>query len=235
MKKLCLVTGANRGIGFEIAKTMASKGYHVLLGCRNLEKAQNAVKEIAQTAEQHVQAIELDTSDEMSIKRAFAQIEKEFGSLDVLVNNAGVFLDNNQVEGSLNTPASVIRDTFATNTLGPFLMIQNALPLMRKKGFGRIVNISSGMGQLSDMNGGFAGYRISKAGLNAVTRIFADETSGEDILINSCCPGWVKTDMGGSQAEREISQGAETPVWLATLQKGGPTGGFFRDREPIAW
>ena len=165
----------------------------------------------------------------------------EFGRLDVLVNNAGILLDPPRhppdAEGAsiFNTKLDTIRGSLEANTFGALRLAQKFVPLMVKNGYGRVVNLSSGMGQLSDMNGGWPGYRISKVALNAVTRIFADETKGTNILVNSVCPGWVRTDMGGQEAELSPAEGADTIVWAATLPEGGPTGGFFRERERIDW
>ena len=128
-----------------------------------------------------------------------------------------------------------LRTTMAVNPEGPFFLMQAIVPLMRKRGYGRIVNVSSGSGQLSDMGGHEASYRISKTALNAATCIFAAETKGAGILVNAICPGWVKTDMGGAGATRSVEEGADTAVWLAPLPKSGPTGGYFRDRKQIPW
>jgi NAD(P)-dependent dehydrogenase (short-subunit alcohol dehydrogenase family) len=226
--KLAVVTGGNRGIGLEVCRQLAEKGYHVVLAARDLKKGEAA----ARSLKGEVTAMELDVSSAQSIERFSQELAQRYGRLDVLVNNAGVMLDTGS---ALEVKADIIRRTIETNTLGAYQLLQRLLPLMKKGGYGRVVNVSSGMGQLSDMNGGYPGYRISKTALNAVTRIFADEMEGTGILINSVCPGWVKTDMGGAEAERGVAEGADTLVWLATLPDNGPTGGFFRDREPIAW
>ena len=133
----------------------------------------------------------------------------------------------------MRSDPAIVRRTFETNTLGPLMVSQALIPLMQ--GSGRVVNVSSGMGQLAEMNGGYPGYRLSKAALNALTRILADELKGTGVKVNSVCPGWVRTDMGGADAPRTPKQGAETIVWLATLPDDGPTGGFFRDKQPIPW
>ncbi|MDH4225808.1 MAG: SDR family oxidoreductase [Deltaproteobacteria bacterium] len=237
--RMIAVTGANRGLGLEIARQLARMGQRVILACRTQPKAQAAAEVLrAEGLEGH--PMELDAADEKSI-RAFAdRVRREFGRLDGLVNNAGVALDGGAPgkwsdADALSAPLDRVRATLETNLYGPLLLCQEFIPLMRSHGFGRIVNLSSGMGQLSDMNGGFIGYRISKTGLNVVTRVLADELKGENILVNSVCPGWVHTDMGGPQAPRTPAEGADTPVWLATLPDGGPSGGFFRDRKPIPW
>lgn len=158
-----------------------------------------------------------------------------------MINNAGVLLDNSRhppdPEGVslFRTNLDIIRASMETNTYGAIRMIQRFVPLMKQQNYGRIVNLSSGMGQLSEMNGGWPGYRLSKTALNAVTRIVADVLQGLNILINSVCPGWVKTDMGSPDAELSVEEGADTILWLATLPDDGPTGSFFRERQRIEW
>jgi NAD(P)-dependent dehydrogenase (short-subunit alcohol dehydrogenase family) len=238
-RKIALVTGANRGLGLEVSRELARKGLHVLLGTRDPAKGIRAAEELRREGLE-VQPIELDTSSEPGIRACVEEIRATHGRLDVLVNNAGILPDSGGAVGggfpsAFEVPREVLEAAFRTNTLGPYLLCQAVIPMMRKQGYGRVVNVSSGMGQLSEMEGGWPGYRLSKTALNAVTRIFAAETGEGDVLINSVCPGWVKTDMGGSGAERSLPEGADTIVWLATLPQGGPTGGFFRDREPIDW
>jgi NAD(P)-dependent dehydrogenase (short-subunit alcohol dehydrogenase family) len=214
-----------------------TKGYRVILAARDRAKGQAAAEKLgAQGA--NVDYAELDVTSAESIARFAEHVSREYGRLDVLVNNAGVLLDSKESPGehsAFDVGADTVRRTLETNVLGPFQLMQKLVPLMKRGGYGRVVNVSSGMGQLSEMNGGFPAYRVSKTALNALTRIFADETQGSGILVNSVCPGWVKTDMGGPGAERPVEQGADTIVWLATLPNDGPTGGFFRDREPIDW
>jgi NAD(P)-dependent dehydrogenase (short-subunit alcohol dehydrogenase family) len=236
-QKIALVTGANRGIGLEISLQLAAKGYTLLLGVRD-PKIGKKTEEQFKSKSLDAHFVQLDVSKTESITQACEFIKKEYGRLDVLVNNAGIFIDSPEDRSPVSafqTDPKAITDTYTTNTLGPFLLCQKLIPLMQKNKYGRVVNISSGLGQLSEMGGAYVGYRLSKTALNAVTRIFADESEGDNVLVNSVCPGWVKTDMGGPEAERPIAQGAETPVWLATLPDGGPTGKFFRDKEEIAW
>jgi NAD(P)-dependent dehydrogenase (short-subunit alcohol dehydrogenase family) len=234
--RLAVVTGANRGIGLEVARQLAEKGYHVVLAARDLSKGRAAAEKLTRGGSQ-VEAAELDVSDAASISRFAELVATKFGRLDVLVNNAGVFLDSDEPEGTsaFQVRADTIRNSLETNVFGPFQLMQKLLPVMRKAGYGRVVNVSSGMGQLTEMNGGYPAYRVSKTALNALTRIFSEELQGTGVLVNSACPGWVKTDMGGPNAERSVEEGADTIVWLATLPEGGPTGGFFRDRERIEW
>ena len=157
----------------------------------------------------------------------------EFGRLDVLVNNAGIAID--QAGFVVDVDLDRVRATLETNTFGAWRMCRAFVPAMRERGYGRVVNVSSGMGGLTEMGGGWPGYRISKAGLNAITRMIAAAVANENVLVNSACPGWVETDMGGRNARRSVPEGADTIVWLATLPDDGPRGGFFRDRKPIAW
>jgi NAD(P)-dependent dehydrogenase (short-subunit alcohol dehydrogenase family) len=175
----------------------------------------------------------LDVTDQASVDRLARGVESEFGRLDILVNNAGVFLDRGQQ--AITADLDNVRRTLETNLFGPWQLCKALLPLTRRGGSGRIVNLSSGLGQLSEMGGGYPGYRVSKTALNALTGVLAAELQGTGILVNAACPGWVRTDMGGANADRSVEEGADTPVWLAMLPAGGPSGGFFRDRKPILW
>ena len=177
---------------------------------------------------------QLDVDSEKSVAALAGFLAKTHGRCDVLVNNAGILADP---RGSrlLDSKVETWRDTLATNVLGPLMLAQALVPLMRKHRYGRIVNVSSAMGQLSDMGTGSPAYRVSKTALNALTLILAADLSGSGILVNSMSPGWVRSDMGGSGAPRSVEQGADTAVWLATLPDDGPTGGFFKDRKPIPW
>jgi NAD(P)-dependent dehydrogenase (short-subunit alcohol dehydrogenase family) len=232
MKRIALVTGANRGLGLEASRQLVTKGYHVILTSRDEKKGKAAAEKLKQSGE--VTFHPLDVTNEKSITALFNFVKTEFKRLDVLINNAGILPDTGNAS-TLQAKLETLRAAVETNTFGPFLMTQKFLPLMQQNNYGRIVNVSSGMGQLSEMEGGYPGYRISKTALNAVTKIFAAETEGSDILINSVCPGWVKTDMGGPGAERSVDKGAETIVWLATLPENSPNGLFFRDKEQIPW
>jgi NAD(P)-dependent dehydrogenase (short-subunit alcohol dehydrogenase family) len=228
--RVALISGGNRGIGREVAAELAADGYRVVIGSRDLTRGQQAARELGNG----VVARQLDVRDEASIERCLAAIAEEYGRLDVLVNNAGV-TGGGWSTSALDVDLDAVRETLETNLFGAWRLTQAALPLMRRHRYGRIVNVSSGMGQLSDMGGRSPAYRISKTGLNALTRILNAELEGENILVNSCCPGWVRTDMGGRNAPRSVEDGADTPVWLATLPEDGPRGGFFRNRKPIPW
>jgi NAD(P)-dependent dehydrogenase (short-subunit alcohol dehydrogenase family) len=234
--KIALVTGANRGLGFETSRQLARQGIRVLLTSRDMVKGQAAVEQL-QAEGLTVSYHPLDVADSESIWDLVEFIQEQSGHLEILVNNAGIFIDPEDPDDSSIFHASLdtLRRTYETNVYGPLQLCQALIPLMQAREYGRVVNISSGMGQLSDMNGGYPGYRLSKTSLNALTRIFADELKGTNVLVNSVCPGWVRTDMGGPDANRSIEEGVDTIVWLATLPDGSPSGQFFRDRQPIAW
>jgi NAD(P)-dependent dehydrogenase (short-subunit alcohol dehydrogenase family) len=236
-KRLAVVTGANRGIGLEVARQLAGKGLHVVLTARDPKKGRAAAKAL-QADGLDVDFRKLDVTDPRSIAGLVRWLRQGPKRCDVLVNNAGIYLDvkpDGSTESAFDCTRNKLRTTMATNLEGPFFLMQSVIPLMRERGHGRIVNVSSGSGQLDDMGGHEASYRISKTALNAATSIFAAETKGQDILVNAMCPGWVRTDMGGPGAKRSVAEGADTAVWLALLPKGGPTGGYFRDREVIPW
>lgn len=238
--RTALVTGANRGLGFEIAKQLGKAGFEVIIGGRETVKVERARMKLKE-AGVNAFPIEIDVSNLDSIEPAFKIIESKFGRLDVLINNAGIMLDATIPASELDP--NVLKRTLEVNTVGAFAMIQTFLPLMQKNNYGRIVNMSSTFGSLLDMtnpeseyrSGQAAAYRISKAALNAVTAVFFNELEGSNILINSMCPGWCATDMGGEEAPRSAEQGADTAVWLASLPDGGPSGGFFADRKPRDW
>jgi NAD(P)-dependent dehydrogenase (short-subunit alcohol dehydrogenase family) len=231
--KVALVTGANRGLGREIARQLAVLGMTVVVTARDSAKGQLAAADLLQEglrADFHT----LDVRDSESVTTLHRWLEHRFGRLDVLVNSAGILIDHQDTlisELDLDT----LRWTVETNLYGPLRVTQGLLPLMRKNTAGRIVNMSSGLGQLSEMGAGVPAYRMSKAALNAFTRILAAELADTSIKVNSACPGWVRTDMGGPNADRSVEEGADTAVWLATLPDDGPTGGFFRERQPFAW
>jgi len=233
-KRIAIVTGANRGIGFEIARQLAKQpNMRVVLTARDEAKGKAAARKLNDEG-LDVDSRKLDVTSEKSVKAFAGWLAATHKHCDVLVNNAGVMLDP---RGSrvLDSKVQTYRDTLETNLIGPLRLIQALAPLMQKHRYGRIVNMSSGQGQLSEMGVGTPAYRVSKTALNALTRTLAADLDGSGILVNAMCPGWVKTDMGGSSAPRTVEQGADTAVWLATLPDGGPSGGFFRDRKPILW
>lgn len=226
--RIAVVTGGNRGIGFEVCRQLAGQGLRVVLTARDGEKARRAAGEIPGAL-----PFTLDVTDPEGPGKLSAFLDKETGGVDVLVNNAGVFLDRSH--GGVGIPMEIVRETLDVNVIGPWQLSQAVIPFMRKRGYGRIVNVSSGLGAMSEMAGGYPSYRVSKLAVNGLTRILADELRGTNILVNTVCPGWVQTDMGGANAPVPVEKGADTIVWLATLPDGGPTGHFFRDRRQIPW
>jgi len=236
-KRTALVTGANRGLGFETARQLGRLGYRVVLAARDQGKAEAAALTL-RTEYLDVLPLLLDVASDASCARL-----KEIGAVDVVVNNAGVLLESDEnplaagllSQSALEVASELMRETLETNTLGAYRVIQELAPGMRERGYGRIVNVSSGLGQLDDMGGGYPAYRVSKTALNALTRIFAAELKGTGVLVNSVCPGWVKTDMGGPGAKLSTEEGVKTIVWAATLPENGPTSGFFRGMKPIPW
>jgi NAD(P)-dependent dehydrogenase (short-subunit alcohol dehydrogenase family) len=231
--RVALVTGGNRGIGYEICRQLAARGLAVVLGARDTGKGKAAAK-VLQDAGLQVEFHRLDVTSCRSIRACVAAVGERRKRIDVLINNAGIMIDP---RGShfLDSKLDSYRDTLETNLFGPLQLAQAVIPLMKANRYGRIVNLSSGLGQLSEMGAGTPAYRISKASINALTRILAAEFRESNVLVNSMCPGWVRTGMGGESAPRTAEEAADTAMWLATLPDDGPTGGFFRDRRPIAW
>ena len=217
--KRVLVSGANRGIGLEIAKALAHSGHHVFLGSRDLSEAETEADKVGASA------VQLDVSDPDSIARAV----NEIGSVDVLVNNAGTLGSG----GVLDDPVD-FRRSMAVMVEGPFLLMYHFAPSMVAQKYGRIVNVSSGWGAFSDGLAGPGAYGVAKAALNALT-VSTARSLPSSVKVNAMCPGWVRTRMGGESASRSPQEGADTAVWLATLPNDGPTGGFFRDRRHINW
>jgi NAD(P)-dependent dehydrogenase (short-subunit alcohol dehydrogenase family) len=234
-QKVAVVTGGNRGLGFEASRQLAKKGYQVILTSRDEAKGKAAAQKL-QAEGLNVIFHPLDVTNDESSQQLANFIRQQFGKLDVLVNNAAIYIDS-QTSGNSVFDAKIdtLRQTTETNVYGVLRVTQALIELMKKQNYGRIVNVSSGAGQLTDMGSGYPAYRISKTALNALTRIFSNELQGTNILVNSVCPGWVKTDMGGPNAPRTPEQGVDTIVWLATLPDGSATGGFFRDRQSIDW
>jgi len=232
-QRIAVVTGANRGIGFEVCHQLARKDYQVILTSRDPSKGLAALQKLKE-AGLTVLFQPLDVTNPASVTALGHFLEEEFGRLDVLVNNAGIYLRSEDISIT-SISMDTLERTLATNTFGALRMSQMAIPLMRKNGYGRLVNVSSTMGQLAHLVSSSPAYRLSKAALNALTRMLADAQRGMDILVNACTPGWVKTDMGGAGANRSVEQGADTIVWLATMPSGGPNGAFFEDRRQIGW
>jgi NAD(P)-dependent dehydrogenase (short-subunit alcohol dehydrogenase family) len=238
--RVALVTGANRGIGFEIARQLALKKMKVLMGARNDERGTEARNRLADQG-LDVHLIRIDVTDPTSMQAAVGRIKDEFGRLDVLVNNAGIMIDPET--RLLELSVALFQNTLETNAFGPLLLSQACVPIMKANHYGRIVNMSSTMGSLSEIANPDSsygqlpspGYRLSKTLLNAITVLLAKELRDTNILVNSACPGGVHSEMGGNQAPLSPNQGAATPIWLATLPDDGPTGGFFREQQPIPW
>ncbi len=233
-EKIILVTGGNRGMGLETCRQLAAMGHRVLLGSRDLDAGVAAAKSIAGD---RVEAVRLDMTSQTDIDQLAGKIDAQYGRLDVVINNAGIMIDGDGGRSSSICEADIasIERTFEVNTLGPIRLINALLPLLRRVDDARIVNVSSGMGQLSDMGGNYPAYRISKTALNAVTRIYAAELDPAQFSVNTLCPGWVRTDMGGSEAELSVEEGVDTAVWLATADDARGSGGFYRRRKAIDW
>ncbi|WP_227994953.1 SDR family NAD(P)-dependent oxidoreductase [Oceanobacillus sp. CFH 90083] len=240
---MAVVSGGNRGIGKEVCVQLAYLGYKVILTARDLEVA----KHEASRLHNNIVPATLDIRDDSSVEQLVYFIMNKFGRIDVLVNNAGVFLDNENngaFSSILEMELDILKETMEVNLYGTLRLTKEIFKCMQVLEYGRIVNVSSGMGRLSSLTssndirrdartGPF--YRISKASLNALTRIFAVEGKQSNIKVNAVCPGWVKTDMGSSKAIRTVTEGAYGIVWAATLDDNGPTGGFFRDCKQLNW
>ena len=232
--RIALITGGNRGIGRAIAEQLGAQGISVIIAARQLAQAQTVASELREQG-CAADAVQLDVDDESSRVQAVKSSIAAHGRIDILVNNAGVALDKWVPTAELDLQA--LRATMETNLYAPLRLCQLVLPGMRERGYGRIVNLSSELGSLSESAmGSSAAYRSSKTALNMLTRLLALELKDAgDVLINAAAPGWVKTELGGDDAPRSPAEGADTPVWLATLPAGGPNGGFFRDRQPYPW
>ncbi|MGH9871862.1 MAG: SDR family oxidoreductase [Pyrinomonadaceae bacterium] len=230
-ERIALVTGANRGIGFEACRQLAAKGFVVLLTARDARKAKTAAD--ALNGAGRVEPVVLDVDNADSLTKAAAEVASQHQRLDVLINNAGINYDTWETVENADIDGTVM-ETITTNLLGPWRVCQAFLPLLRKSPGGRIVNVSSESGSLAEMRAGPPAYQVTKAALNALTRTLAGELRDSKILVNSVCPGWVTTDMGGSGG-RPVAEGAAGIVWAATLPDGGPTGGFFQDGKPLPW
>jgi len=233
--RVALVTGGNRGLGFAVCGKLAAAGYDVALTARDGVKAEAAADTLNNPGNT-VAGFALDITDTASVREGIRAVHDRYGRIDALVNNAGIYPERDLTNASLATTPDLILETLDCNTVGPYRVLQAVLPIMREQNYGRIVNVSSQMARLSAMNSGSPGYRMSKAALNALTVVTAAELADTtNIKVNSADPGWVRTDMGGPTAERNIDEGIDTLVWLAMLDDNGPTGGFFRDRQVTDW
>ncbi len=246
--KVALVTGANGGIGFEVVRQLAERGFTAFLGARQLESGETAAKTLHESG-LDVRAVPLDLREPATIDAVVDQVEREFGKLDVLVNNAAVLIDLGTNPSELDE--ATLRATFEVNFFGPFRLTQRCIPLLRASGRGRVVNLAStvaALTELADPDSPVQGdvcpaYQASKNAVNSMTVLFARELRDDGVKVNSCCPGWVLTDMGKEDLPdygegvrpKTPAEGADTAVWLATLPDDGPTGGFFNDRQPRAW
>jgi NAD(P)-dependent dehydrogenase (short-subunit alcohol dehydrogenase family) len=224
---IVLITGANRGIGKEIARQLAAQHWQVIVSARKLSDAKQVSSEIGANAF----AVALDVRDEASIRQATEIVLRKYDKLDVLINNAGIMGNDSMLSFDLDQ----ISTTMDTNFTGPIRTAKYFLPLLRKSSNGRIINISSGMGEINSLySGGYAAYRLSKTSLNAFTILLASELQHQKIKVFAMCPGWVQTDMGGKNAPLPVSRGAETAVWLSSDPRA-ESGKFYRDKKVIDW
>lgn len=229
---IALVTGGNRGLGKEVARQLAVKGHQVIITARNTEKGQQAQAELQEmTNNPNIHFVQLDVTKEQDVQNSYQYIEEKFGQLDVLVNNAGIFLDR---EDSTKVSLDNLNKTLDTNFYGPFRTSQAFLPLMRKAQEARIINVSSGMGALESMGGGHAAYRLSKTALNSLTAIMAADVAADGIKVFAVCPGWVHTDMGGKEAPRTPEEGGNSITYLVDAPDA-VSGKFYRDGQIIPW
>jgi NAD(P)-dependent dehydrogenase (short-subunit alcohol dehydrogenase family) len=226
MTSVAVVTGANRGIGLDVCRQLAEQGLEVVLTARDADKAQRAANGLG------VRGCALDVADEASVRAAAAWVEAELGRCDILINNAAILYDT--WARASDADLDEVQEALDTNLLGAWRTTLAFLPLLRRSPAARIVNVSSAGGSLASMSGGTPAYSVSKASLNALTRVLAAELRGDGILVNAVCPGWTATDMGG-RGGRPVRDGAASVVWAATLGDDGPTGGFFRDGRPLPW
>ena len=231
VKKVALVTGGNRGIGLGIVEGLIREGFHVILASRSLEAGRLAVEYLEELSE-NIDLMQLDVTDSENIRKAAKYVGKNYACLDVLINNAGII--GRPPKNLKESDVDQVKKIMETNYYGPMRMNTTFLPLLRKSSDARIINVSSGMGALEDLLGGHAGYRLSKAGLNAQTILLSNDLREYNIKVFAMCPGWVRTDMGGAEAHRSVEQGADTAIWLSSTQEA-ETGKFYRDRQVISW
>ena len=228
-RKVAVVTGANRGIGLAIAHGLARHGLRVAVGARRFDDAVAAAEAVGHDAF----PVQLDVTDAVSVRAAVGHVVATAGRLDVVVNNAGGHYDSGTSAAHLTD--GDLADAFEVNTIGPMRLVHEALPHLRAVGGGRIVNVSSRSGTFSDTWADAPAYAASKAALNMLTLHLGRHLDGTGILVNACCPGWVRTRMGGDSAPRTVEEGADTPVWLALLPDDGPSGLLFADRTVVDW
>lgn len=231
-QKVALITGANKGIGFEVARQLIKKGFRVVITARDRKKGAMAVEKLSSTGG-NVTLLTMDVSDRKSVERAATDFGKLEQKLDVLVNNAGIYPDNNVP--ITETKEQIFLDTYRTNTLGPVLATQLFLPYLLKAAPARVVNVSSGAGAFSSMPTFSPAYSISKTALNGATAVWAAVLAEKKIAVNAVCPGWVRTEMGGAEAPRSVEEGADTIAWMASDAPLTITGKFLRDRQVIPW
>jgi NAD(P)-dependent dehydrogenase (short-subunit alcohol dehydrogenase family) len=231
MKEIAVVTGANRGLGFGVSEALIKKGYHVIMVGRDASKLSEAASKLEDSG---FETFAANVTSDKDMDRLADHIEKEYGYCDVLINNAGVLLERGESVSVFDEDPSLVLKSFDVNAAGALRASQSLLPLLKNSKHPRIVQVSSGMGQLSDMDGGYAGYRMSKSALNALTKILHSECGGQ-VKVNSVCPGWVRTDMGGANANRSLEEGVASILWAVEISSDGPSGGFFRDGKEIPW
>jgi NAD(P)-dependent dehydrogenase (short-subunit alcohol dehydrogenase family) len=232
-QRIAVVTGGNRGIGREIARQLMKEDVFVIIGARDGAKCAQVTEEFKGNGS-NLAAVPIDVNSTRSVNRFVRHVRKYHGPPSILVNNAGIHPEAIDTK-FLETSISVWRDTFETNLFGAVRLCRSVVPVMRELGYGRVVNISSGLAQLHKMSQHRVAYRASKTALNALTRALAAELADTGILVNSMTPGWVRTDMGGAGALLSVEEGADTAVWLSLLPADGPTGQFFRNRKPVDW
>jgi NAD(P)-dependent dehydrogenase (short-subunit alcohol dehydrogenase family) len=231
--RVALVTGANRGLGLETTRQLLARGTTVVMTGRDDRSLRRARASLEEDVRTRATVVSMDVTDPESIAAAYRIVRDRLGGVDVLVNNAAILLSEHA--DVLSIESSAYRKTFETNLFGVIEVCRAFVPDMARRRWGRVVNVSSGAGQLAGMSTYAPAYSMSKTALNACTRILASTYRDRGILVNSVDPGWVRTDMGGPSAPRSLEEGADTIVWLATLPDDGPTGGFFHDRQAIDW
>ena len=231
-ERIVLITGGNRGIGREVARQLARRGFRVIIGARDAGGGRKAAAEI-QAAGGRAEFLPLDVSDSASIRAAAKAFAERADHLDVLINNAGIYPDRGV--DVLTVSRDLLTRSFQTNTFGPVEVTQAFLPYLRRSGAGRVINVSSGYGQLDGLSPDVPSYCLSKLALNGVTLLLSRALQGTGVAVNSMCPGWVRTEMGGANADRSVEEGADTAVWLADEAPPDATGRFFRDRREIPW